>query len=60
VKTRALPVAQMNVRLPVDLIDGINDFCEDNKIIKKDVIELALRRFLTTENKGAAHVEHVP
>tara|TARA_R110000744_G_scaffold61455_2_gene126887 strand:+ start:230 stop:382 length:153 start_codon:yes stop_codon:yes gene_type:complete len=50
----------MNVRLPVDLIDGINDFCEDNKIIKKDVIELALRRFLTTENKGAAHVEHVP
>lgn len=39
----------LNIRLPVDLIDLLHIFCENNEVQKKKVVELALRRFFTSE-----------
>lgn len=40
---------QINVDLPVDLYDGLQDFCESRNVKRKQVIELALRKFLLDE-----------
>ena len=40
---------QLNIRLPPDLIDVLDKFCYIKRVKKRDVIELALRRFLASE-----------
>lgn len=37
---------QINVDLPIDLADALEDFCAKVKMKRKAVAELALRRFL--------------
>lgn len=40
---------QLNARVPVDLIDELENFCDNALMHKREVIELAIRRFLATE-----------
>ena len=47
---------QLNVRLTAGLIDEIDKFCDTNGLLKKEVIELALRRFLAAERGKSPHV----
>lgn len=44
---------QINVDVPVDLWDALSEFCEKRNVKKKAIIELALRRFISDENKNA-------
>lgn len=43
--------APVNVDLPVDLVKTLNDFCDRTGMKKKQAIELALRRFISSESK---------
>lgn len=43
----------MNVTVPADVARGLDVFCKRRKVMKKAVIELALRRFLADEGIGA-------
>ena len=47
---------QLNARVPGALIDEIDRFCNTNGLLKKDFIELALRRFLAAEREKAPNV----
>ena len=47
---------QLNTRVPGGLIDEIDRFCDTNGLLKKDFIELALRRFLAAEREKAQNV----
>lgn len=38
-----------NIDLPVDLVQALDTFCEKRILKKKNVVELALRRFLSAE-----------
>jgi hypothetical protein len=40
---------QLNARVPADLIDELENFCDNALMHKREVIELAIRRFLATE-----------
>ena len=42
-------LTQLNTRVAGDLIDELDRFCDDKKLYKKNVIELAIRRFLSAE-----------
>lgn len=46
VKKRRDSERQINVDLPIDLADSLDAFCEQAKMKRKAVAELALRRFL--------------
>jgi len=48
---KPVPELQLNVRVPADVIDGLNAFCENTTVKKKEAVELALRRFLQTERE---------
>lgn len=41
----------MNVDLPQDLAEELDDFVESSGMKKKQAVELALRRFLKAEKK---------
>lgn len=41
---------QVNFDLPKDVFDALADFCEKRNVKKKAIMELALRRFLASEN----------
>lgn len=41
--------APVNVDLPVDLVEDVNGYCDRTGMKKKQVIELALRRFIKAE-----------
>ena len=43
------PEGQINIRLPVDLVDNLEEFCKNRRVKKKEIVELALRRFLRAE-----------
>jgi|GEM_PF-3435751 len=43
---------QLNVDVPVDLVDAVTVFCQANAVTRKKVVEVALRRFLTLEGVG--------
>lgn len=47
-KAYAGEIAQ-NIDLPTDLVKELDEFCEKRMLKKKQVVELALRRFLMTE-----------
>jgi hypothetical protein len=47
---------QLNARVPGALIDEIDRFCDTNGLLKKEIIELALRRFLAAEREKSPHV----
>lgn len=51
---RVMLEAPVNVDLPVDLVRMLDDFCDGTGVKKKQAIELALRRFLSTETAPAA------
>jgi hypothetical protein len=42
-------LTQLNTRVAIGLIDELDRFCDDNLLYKKNVIELAIRRFLAAE-----------
>lgn len=46
-----IPEIQMNIRLPVALIDDLDKFCETRGVKKKEIVELAVRRFLVAEKE---------
>lgn len=45
------PEAQINIRLPVALVDALDNFCETRGVKKKEIVELAVRRFLVAEKE---------
>lgn len=45
------PEVQINIRLPVPLVDDIDSFCETRGVKKKEIVELAIRRFLAAEKE---------
>jgi hypothetical protein len=47
---------QLNARVPVDLIDELEKFCDNACMHKKEVIELAIRRFLAVEKDKIKNV----
>ena len=44
-------LTQLNVRVPLGLIDELEKFCDNALMHKREVIELAIRRFLTVEKE---------
>ena len=44
------PERQLNVDLPCDVVDGLDEFCDGMRWAKKKAVELALRRFLARES----------
>ena len=48
---RVLHEAPMNVDLPVDLVDEVHNFLDHTGMKKKQLVELALRRFIQAETK---------
>lgn len=49
---RVVHEAPMNVDLPIDLVEELNAFLDRTGAKKKQVVELALRRFISAEGKG--------
>ena len=49
---------QLNARVPVDLIDELEKFCDNACMHKKEVIELAIRRFLAVEKEKVRNVSN--
>jgi hypothetical protein len=49
---------QLNARVPVDLIDELEKFCDNACIHKKEVVELAIRRFLASEKEKVKNVSN--
>ena len=47
---------QLNTRIPEDLVDRLDIFCRLHMVLKRDVIELALRRFLSADEGKAKNV----
>lgn len=45
--------APVNVDLPIDLVQEMDAFCDKTGMRKKQMVELALRRFLAAEMKSA-------
>lgn len=43
--------APLNVDIPVDLREEIDAFCDKHRTKIKQLVELALRRFMTAEGK---------
>ena len=43
---------QMNVDVPVDLVDAVAGYCRGNGVTRKKVVEVSLRRFLAAEVGG--------
>ena len=41
----------MNVDVPLDVADSLDEFCDKRKVTKKSTVELALRRFLVAEQE---------
>jgi len=42
-------LTQLNVRLSINLIEELEKFCNNGLMYKKEVVELAIRRFLNAE-----------
>ena len=49
---------QLNARVPVDLIDELEKFCDNACMHKKEVVELAIRRFLASEKEKVKNVSN--
>jgi hypothetical protein len=49
---------QLNARVPVDLIDELEKFCDNACMHKKEVVELAIRRFLVSEKEKVKNVSN--
>jgi len=47
---------QLNARVPVDLIDELDKFCDNACVHKKEIVELAIRRFLAVEKEKVKNV----
>lgn len=56
VAKRRITEHQVNVDLPADVVAALDEFCERNRVPKKKVFELALRRLLSEQ--GAAVEGH--
>jgi len=52
-------LSQLNIRIASDLIDELDKFCDDKLLYKKYVIELAIRRFLTSEKNKVTNVASI-
>ena len=51
-------LTQLNARVPVDLIDELEKFCDNAYMHKKEVVELAIRRFLAVEKEKVKNVSN--
>lgn len=51
VNRRRIYEAPLNVDVPVDLREEIDAFCDKHKTKIKQVVELALRRFMSADGK---------
>ncbi len=49
--TRKPPEIQVNFRMPLDLVDALDKFCQAKSVKKKEIVELAIRRFLRAEGE---------
>jgi len=49
-------LTQLNARVPLDLIEELEKFCDNACMHKKEVVELAIRRFLTVEKEKVKNV----
>lgn len=38
--------------MPLDLVEVLDNFCDTRRVKKKEIVELALRRFLRAEAEG--------
>lgn len=52
VKKRRENELQLNLDIPRDLIVSLEEFCEEAKMSRKAVLELALRRWLNDRRVG--------
>jgi hypothetical protein len=51
-------LTQLNARVPLDLIEELEKFCDNACMHKKEVVELAIRRFLTVEKEKVKNVSN--
>jgi hypothetical protein len=51
-------LTQLNARVPADLIDELEKFCDNACMYKKEVVELAIRRFLAVEKEKVKNVSN--
>jgi len=51
-------LTQLNARVPAGLIDELEKFCDNACMHKKEVVELAIRRFLTVEKEKVKNVSN--
>lgn len=50
-KRRPRGIKQLNVDLPADLLDALDDFCDTRGVLKKDMVEVAVRAFMSREEQ---------
>lgn len=52
-RRRARDIKQLNVDLPTDILDELDDFCDTRGVLKKDVVEVAVRFWIKREEQRA-------